>query len=240
MSSPPSPVRRSAIISSIVLSRCLRAPWSVLTEPHAVAPPPSAGGDIGRTRPVAAGGCVLRPPVPRAPGAPACRAHRHSHTGRLTEARRGRQDRTDRPRGLGNQQLLRREQFDVISRDDDRMRQHLPTGPAVTSPATVVASPSSAGARSPWEVLAGRALGHRPSAAAAARRWRRHPDDRGDDATPGLQHQRHRAAVGDDRGGHPPGVPAPARGRPAGGPGTGCVSGCGPHRAAAPARAEGR
>ncbi len=60
-------------------------------------------------------------------------------------ARNGRTDLV----AAGNQLLLRREQIDVINDDYVAMRQHQPTGPAVTYLATVVGSPSIPEALSP-------------------------------------------------------------------------------------------
>ena len=72
-------------------------------------------------------------------------AWRKIETGRLTgDARLLRE---------GNKQLLRREQFEIIGHDYDRMRNHSPTGGAVTWAITLLGTPSIPGARGYAEVF---------------------------------------------------------------------------------------
>lgn len=48
----------------------------------------------------------------------------------------------------GNTHMLRREQYEIIAGDYDRMREHAPTGAAVTFGMTFTGAPSSPGTRS--------------------------------------------------------------------------------------------
>jgi len=54
---------------------------------------------------------------------------------------------------LGNRALLKREQLEIIDDDYDRMRTHLPSGPAVTRLITSIGQPSIPGAKSFPEVF---------------------------------------------------------------------------------------